>query len=61
MIVDMNNKYKLVKLKNDNLSRVYVLKDFGNVKTGDVGEYIEHKHNLSHNGDCWVGGEARVQ
>ena len=30
------------------------------VKAGDLGGWIETENNLSHEGDCWVGGGARV-
>jgi len=30
------------------------------LSTGEAGGYIESEENLSHDGRCWVGGEARV-
>ena len=42
------------------LHRVVALKDFADVKTGDFGGFVESEGNLSHDGDCWVYGEARV-
>lgn len=30
------------------------------VKKGDLGGYVLDAHNLSHSGDCWIGGEAQV-
>ena len=42
------------------LFRIKALVDFGNVKAGDLGGYIEKEKNLSHNGDAWVYGDARV-
>ena len=42
------------------LHRIEALKDFGSVKKGDKGGWIESENNLSHDGDCWVGGEAKV-
>ncbi len=30
------------------------------VSAGDLGGYVEMEKNLSHAGDCWVGGNARV-
>ena len=41
-------------------NRVVALIDFGNVKTGDVGGFVESENNLSHDGLCWVSGDARV-
>jgi carbonic anhydrase/acetyltransferase-like protein (isoleucine patch superfamily) len=42
------------------LYRIRALKDFGRVKAGDLGGFIESERNLSHDGDCWVGDDARV-
>jgi len=42
------------------LFRVVALRDFGNVKTGDRGGYIESERNLSQRGRSWVGDKARV-
>ena len=42
------------------LHRIKALKDFGNVKKGELGGYVESEHNLSQEGDCWVYGNARV-
>jgi len=57
-------KYKLRKdLEHPtykNLYRIEALRDFGNVKKGDIGGYIEHEDNLSHEGDCWVYEDALV-
>ena len=59
------DKYTLVKedtkiIYNTTLYRIKALKDFGNVKRGDLGGYIESEKNLSQEGDCWVFGDARV-
>jgi NDP-sugar pyrophosphorylase family protein len=40
------------------LYRIKALKDFGDVKKGDLGGYIENENNLSHAGNCWVYDEA---
>ena len=40
--------------------RVVALRDFGDVKTGDVGGFVDGEHNLSHDGLCWIFGDARV-
>lgn len=40
--------------------RIRALRDFGDVKTGDRGGYIESEDNLSHEGECWVADEAKV-
>ena len=42
------------------LRRIKALKDFGNVKKGELGGYVESEHNLSQEGNCWVCGNAKV-
>lgn len=48
------------------LFRIRALRDFSNVKAGDLGGWIEKEGNLSHEGDAWVYdyaivcGKARV-
>lgn len=39
---------------------IRALKDFGNVKKGDLGGYIEDSSCLSSKGDCWVGKNSIV-
>jgi carbonic anhydrase/acetyltransferase-like protein (isoleucine patch superfamily) len=56
----MRKKYELIASDVDGLYRVKALTDFGNVKAGDVGGYVAGEHNLSHDGNCWVYGDARV-
>lgn len=42
------------------LHRIRALRDFGCVKKGDLGGYVQSEDNLSHKGDCWVASDARV-
>ena len=42
------------------LYRIRAVRDFGSVKTGEFGGYIEKEENLSHFGNAWVSGNARV-
>jgi hypothetical protein len=57
----MNKKYELFDYNEETkLFRIKALRDFGNVKVGDIGGWIESEHNLSHEGDCWVSGNAQV-
>lgn len=42
------------------LHRIKAVQDFGNVKAGDIGGWIEKEENLSHAGNCWVGKDAIV-
>ena len=40
------------------LHRIKALKDFGNVKKGDFGGFVENESNLSQEGDCWIFDNA---
>ena len=42
------------------LHRIEATEDFGNVKKGDKGGWIEKEGNLSQNGNAWVYGNAEV-
>ena len=42
------------------LYQIKALKDFGDVKAGNLGGYIEKEENLSHNGNAWVYDSAKV-
>lgn len=42
------------------MCRIQALKDFSNVKVGDIGGYVESEDNLSHEGDCWIYDNARI-
>lgn len=42
------------------LHGIRAVKNFGVVKAGDLGGWIEKEENLSHKGEAWVGGNARV-
>ena len=44
----------------ETLHRIRALKDFGDVKKGDLGGWITSEENLSQEGLCWVYGDARV-
>ena len=51
-------KYELIPvvIENDNLilHRIKALKDFGCVKAGEFGGWIETEENLSQDGTSWV-------
>lgn len=58
-------KYEL--LEDDNIScksgilyRIKALRDFGKIKAGDLGGYIEKEENLSHWGDCWISSKVKI-
>ena len=42
------------------LYRIRAVRDFGSVKTGEFGGYIEKEENLSHFDNAWVYGNAKV-
>lgn len=42
------------------LYRIKAIKDFGDVKAGDLGGFIEKEDNLSHEGNAWVYDSAQV-
>lgn len=56
----MGKKYELIESDIIGLHRIKALRDFGDVKKGDVGGYVENEYNLSHERDCWIYDNARV-
>ena len=60
----MEKKYKLtdetINLNGATLYRIEALKDFGEIKKGDKGGFIESENNLAHEGNAWVSDNARV-
>lgn len=42
------------------LFRIKALIDFGDVKAGEVGGYVEKEGNVSQDGNAWVSGNTRV-
>ena len=57
-------KYELTKESKQvgdvTLYRIKALKDFADVKKGDLGGWIEKESNLSQEDSCWIYDEARV-
>lgn len=61
----MQKKYELllgdsISVGDHKLYRIRALRDFGAVRRGDLGGYIECDKNLSHEGEAWVAQEAQV-
>ena len=61
----MDKKYEILKdkaitMNGSTIYRIKALKDFGDVKVGDIGGFIEKEENLSHEGPCWIYGDAMV-
>jgi len=55
----MNTKYKIRTdiskiFRGKTIYRIEALKDFGDVKKGDLGGWIEKEFFLSEKGNCWV-------
>lgn len=58
-------KYELTNesITLDNGTKLYhirALRNFGDVKDGEIGGYVQGENNLSQEGDAWVSGDARV-
>ena len=61
----MDKKYEILKdqaitMNGSTIYRIKALKDFGDVKAGDMGGFVEKEENLSHEGPCWIYGDAMV-
>jgi len=48
----------IVLAKNLTLYRIKAVKDFGNIKAGTKGGYVQHVENLSQDGLCWIADDA---
>lgn len=42
------------------ICQIKAVRDFGDVKNGDIGGWITKESNLSHEGDCWVYPGAKA-
>lgn len=62
----MEKKYELTKEKYYDsraeavVYRIQALRDFGNVKKGDLGGFVANENNLSHANTCWIYDNAIV-
>ena len=60
----MEKKYMLTDetkvIDGRTLHRIKALKDFGQVKAGDLGGFIEKEENLSQEGNAWICDNAKV-
>ena len=59
MLFYMNNeKYELTSITMEfggrTLYRIRSLKNFSDVRKGDLGGWVQTKDNLSQEGDCWI-------
>ena len=57
-------KYELtsetLRYKGCTLHRIKALKDFGSIKAGELGGWIESEENLSQANNAWVYGDSKV-
>ena len=61
----MDKKYEILKdqaitMNGSTIYRIKALKNFGDVEAGDMGGFVESEDNLSHEGPCWIYGDAMV-
>ena len=58
-----NRKYEMTNITMEfeerTLYRIRALKNFRNVKAGELGGWVSGKHNLSQEGECWIYNEAK--
>lgn len=58
------NKYKFTEetknLGGRTLHQIVAVTDFGDVRVGDLGGWIEKESNLSQEGGCWISDDARI-
>lgn len=59
----MEKKYEILKdtkvrFFGRKIYRIKALKDFADVKKGDIGGYVESEKNLSQEGNCWIYDNA---
>lgn len=61
----MEKKYELteetLEIDGHTLHRIVALRDFGEVKKGDLGGFIEKESNLAHDWNCWIYNDAVVR
>ena len=61
----MTKKYELLvgdclRAGDRTVYRIRALRDFGDVRRGDLGGYIENESALAHDGEAWVQDVAQV-
>ena len=58
-----NRKYEMTNITMEfeerTLYRIRALKNFRNVKAGDLGGWVSGEYNLSQEGECWIYDEAK--
>ena len=60
----MNKKYELtsekISVDGHTLYRIRALRQLNDIRTRDLGGFVESEFNLSHEGCCWVDDNAMV-
>ena len=60
----MNKKFKFTDETIEKygivLHHIEAITDFGSVKTGEKGGFVENEKNISESGNAWVSGDAKV-
>ena len=60
----MDKKFELtnetIEYEGRTLHRIRALKDFGCIKAGQLGGFVEREGNLSQEADCWIFDDAKV-
>ena len=60
ILKDEKHKHRIAVAGLLNLYRIQALIDFGDVKAGDIGGYVQSEDNLSHEGNAWIYDDAVV-
>ena len=63
--MEENKKYRLTTESiflcfGKKLYRIEALKDFGDIRKGEKGGFVESEDNLSQEGNCWIADDAMV-
>lgn len=58
----MEKKYEVIAVNDCDTApyRIRALKDFGDVKKGDLGGFVQSESNLSQEGNCWIYDVSKV-
>ena len=56
--VMLTDQHPTMKYSPEKYSRIKAVKDFGTIKAGTLGGYIEKESNLSQTGNAWVGCDS---
>lgn len=61
---EIQKKYRFTKetmeIRGHIIHRIKAVKDFGYIKKGSLGGWIEKEENLSHDDNCWVDNNAKI-